>query len=159
MFAGNLDQNNSYAVRILDPHLNQPPGLLLRATHHRHSGSQEPPTLRFDVTHLNPKGQAAPRCMSRPATNLEEAAAEKEHKARVIRIAELSIDRQPQRVPVESSASLRLRRTQQNAATQHLHTLQPPVLPGIPKALSLLIAEVAPGTTRRVRFCRGASDP
>ena len=75
----NLDQNNSYAVRILDPHLHQPPGLLLRATHHRHSRGQQPPTLRFDVTHLNPKGQAVPGCMGRPATNLEEAAAEKEH--------------------------------------------------------------------------------
>jgi hypothetical protein len=143
---GNLDQNNSYAVRILDPHLHQPPGLLLRATHHRHSRGQQPPTLRFDVTHLNPKGQAVPGCMGRPATNLEEAAAEKEHQARVILVAKLSIDRQPQRVPVESSASLRLRRTQQNAATQYLHTLHPALLPGSPKALSLLIAEVAPGS-------------
>jgi hypothetical protein len=61
-------------------------------------------------------------------------------------VAKLPIDRQPQRVPVESSASLRLRRTQQNAATQYLHTLHPALLPGIPKALSLLIAEVAPGS-------------
>jgi hypothetical protein len=33
--------------------------------------------------------------MGRLATNLEEAAAEKEHKARVILVAKLSIDRQP----------------------------------------------------------------
>ena len=157
MFAGNLDQNNSYAVRILDPHLNQPPGLLLRATHHRHSGSQKPPTLRFDVTHLNPKGQAAPRCMSRPATNLEEAAAEKEHKARVIRIAELSIDRQPQRVPVN-----RRLRSGSDGRIMRLPSTSTPFNPPSsrhPKGTLLLIAEVAPGTTRRVRFCRGASDP
>lgn len=90
---GNLEQNNSYAVRILDPHLHQSPGLLLAATHHRHCRGQQPSTLRFDVTHLYPKGQAVPECMSRPATNLEEAAAEKEHQARVILVAELSVDR------------------------------------------------------------------
>ena len=56
-------------------------------------------------------------------------------------MAKLSIDRQPQRVPVESSASLRLRWTEQNAATQYIHALHPALLPGIPKALSLLIAE------------------
>ena len=96
--------------------------------------------------------------MSRPATNLEEAAAEKEHKARVIRMAELSIDRQPQRVPVESSASLRLRRTQRMRLPS---TSTPFIIPRFPTSQrhSLLIAEVAPGTTRRVRFCRGASDP
>ena len=144
---GNLDQDDSHAVRILDPHLHRPPGLRLRSTHHRHARGQQPPMLRFHVTHLNPQRQAVPRCMGRPPTDLQEAAAEKEHQARVIRIAKLSIDRQPQRVSVETSATLRRGRTQQNATTQYLHALHPALLAGIPTALGLLIAEAGDSGT------------
>ena len=131
MVGGNFDKNDSHPVRVLYPHLHQPPRLQLRLTHHGHAGSKQPLMLGSDVPHLNPHGQTVPGRAGGLPTDLEEAAAEEEHQARVVRGAELSVDRQPQCVSIEPPASLRVGRTQQDAASQYLHASMLPCSEGI----------------------------
>ncbi len=118
-----LDEHNRYAVWILDPHFDQTPWFLARATDDVNSGCVQPLMLNVDVANLDPEGQVAAGRFCGLPTDLEEAGSQEEDQPRCIGRAELAKDGESQRVPIEVAAALRLTRTQQNAASQSLHAI------------------------------------
>jgi hypothetical protein len=117
----NLDENDPDALRILDPHLDQSPGLGHGLSENTHAGRRQPFVLSMNVSHLEPDHQRAPGGPRSPPGHFQQSRAEKEHHSRVVRRAELPVDRQTQHVPVETAASVQVRWPQQNPAAQYLH--------------------------------------
>jgi hypothetical protein len=54
-----LDEDNRYAVWILDPHFDKTPWFLARPTDDVNTGCVQPLMLSFEVANLNPEGQVA----------------------------------------------------------------------------------------------------
>jgi hypothetical protein len=118
---GNLDQYDPDAVRVLDPHLGQSPGLGHGLPQDPHTGRGQPFMLGVDVPHLKPdhhRPLGGPRAATR---YLQQSLAEKEHRGGIIRRAELPEDRQTQDIPLKATAPAQVRWPQQNAAAKHLH--------------------------------------
>ena len=118
-----LDEDNRYAVWILDPHFDKTPWFLARPADDVNTGCIQPLTLSFEVANLNPEGQVGAGRFCGLPTDLEEASSQKEDQPRCIRRAEFSKDGESQRVSIKVAAALRLTRTQQNAARQSLHSV------------------------------------
>jgi hypothetical protein len=123
VIVGNLDKDDGHSVGVLDPHLQQAPGLPPWPANHGDPGGQQPLALSLDIAYLNPHGQAIPGSVGGPTAHFEEAVSQEEDQARVIGTAELSIDRQSQGLSIEAPATCGLTWTQQNATAQYLHAL------------------------------------
>jgi len=117
----NLDEHDADAVRVLDPHFGQPPGLRCRLAEDTDSGRSQPVALSVNIPHLEPDHHRTPRRAVRAAGNLEHSRAQEEHHPRILGRAELPVDRQAQHVAVETTASAQVGRAQQDPATQNLH--------------------------------------
>jgi hypothetical protein len=123
-----LDEDDRYAVWILDPHFDKTPRFLARPSDDVNTGCVQPLMLGFEVADLDPEGQVAARRFCGLPTDFKEASSQEEDQPRCIGRAELSKDGESQRVSIEVAAALRLARTQQNAASQSLHGL---IMPGL----------------------------
>jgi hypothetical protein len=117
----NLDENDPDAVRIVDPHLGQSPGLGHGLSENTHADRRQPFVLSTNVSHLEPDHQRARGGTRSLPGHFQQSRAEKEHHSRVVRRAELPVDRQTQHVPVETAAPVQVRWPQQNPAAQYLH--------------------------------------
>lgn len=123
-----LDENNRYAVWILDPHLDKTPWFLAWPTDDVNTSCVQPLMLSFEIANLNPERQVAAGRFCGLPTDFEEASSQEEDQPRCIGRTEFSKDGETQRVSIEAAAALRLTRTQQNAARQSLHRL---IMPGL----------------------------
>src|SRR5271166_2200836 len=117
----NLDEHDAEAIRVLDPHFGQPPGLRRGLAEDRNSGRGEPVALGVDIPHLEPDQHRAPGGAGRVSGDLEQPRAEEEHQPRILGRPELPVDRQPEYVAVETTAAAQVGRAQQDPAAQHLH--------------------------------------
>jgi hypothetical protein len=130
MVGRNLDDNDPDPVRILDPHLDQPPGLGHRRPENADPGRGQTLMLGVDVPHLKPDLHRVPRGAAGAPGHLQQPAAEEEHRPRISRGAELPVDRQPQHVAVEAATSAEIGGPQQDPAAQDVHA--PIVAAGVP---------------------------
>ena len=121
MVTGNLDENDPYAVRIFDPHLDQSPGLGHGLAENAGAGRGQPVMLRMNIPDLEPDHYRAFRGRRSSPGHFQQSRAEKEHHSRIGRRPELPVDRQPQHVPVETATSVRVSGPQQNPAAQYFH--------------------------------------
>jgi hypothetical protein len=69
---GNLDQDDPDAVGVLDPDLDQAPGLGYRLPYDRDSGGGQPGVLGVNVAHLDPDHHRAPGRAGRVPGDLEQ---------------------------------------------------------------------------------------
>jgi uncharacterized protein (DUF302 family) len=124
---GNLDQDDLDAVRVLDPHLGQAPGLGHRLPDDRNLGRGQPGVLGADVPDLDPDHHRALSRAIRMPGDLEEPLAEEEDHAGIFWRAELPVDRQAQDVAVETAAAVQVAGPHQDPAAQNVHaTISPP---------------------------------
>jgi len=126
VFVRDLDENDAYPVRIRDPHLQQTPRLSLWGTHDANAGRLKALVLGAEVPDLNPEGEIASRRRVAGTRDLEKAAAEEEDEPRIVGWAELAIDSETERVPIEASTAIPVGRSQQDTATEDFHT---PIMP------------------------------
>jgi hypothetical protein len=120
MVVGNLDQSDSNAVGVLDPHLDQAPWLQLGRLCDGHVGRRKSMVLSGRVTDLQPQRQplGAVLCLTR---HLEQPVSQEEDDPRLLRWAELAVHRESEDVAVERLGPPRIRRSQQYTAAQDLH--------------------------------------
>src|SRR6266511_2207034 len=137
MVVRDLDEHDPDPVRILDPHLDQPPGLSPRLPGDRDSGRDQTLTLGPHVADLQPDPKRSSRLAVGGTRHLQQSLAKEEDQSRIVRRPELAVDRQSEGVPVEPATALRVGRAYQDAAAQYLHGLdhrvaRPSVPPGEP---------------------------
>ena len=116
MIGRNLDQDDPDAVGVLDPHLDQAPGLRSWLPHNRNSGRGKPGVLSANIAYLNPDHQRAPGRVGRVPGDLEQPLAEEEHHPGIVRRAELPVDGQAQQVTVEAAAAVQVAGAQEDPA-------------------------------------------
>jgi DNA-nicking Smr family endonuclease len=126
VFVRDLDENDAHAVRIRDPHLQQSPRLPLRGPHDVNTFRLKALVLGPEVPDLHPEGEIARRRRVAGSGNLEKAAAEEEDEPRIVGWAELAVDSETERVPIETSTAIPVSRSQQDTATEDFHT---PIMP------------------------------
>ena len=125
MTGGNLDQDNPYAVGVLDPHLDQAPGLHRWLSDNRDPGCGQPGVLGADITDLNPDHHRVPGRAGRMPGDFEQSLAEEEHHCGIVRRAELPVDGQAEDVPVEAAAPVQVAGARQDPAAQNVHATIP----------------------------------
>ena len=126
MAGGHLDQDNPDAVRILDLHFDQPPGLGNRLPHDRNAGGGQPGVLGADVPDLDPDHhRPAGRAVGMPG-DLEEPGTEEEDYPGIPWRAELPVDGQAEQVTVEAPAAVQVAGAQPEPAAQNVHAIIPP---------------------------------
>jgi len=108
----NLDQDDPDAVGVLDPHLDQAPGLRSRLPDNRDSSRSQPDMLGVNIPDLDPDQHRAPGRAGRVPGVLEQPLAKEEHQPGIIRRAELPADGQAQQVTVETAAAVQVAGTQ-----------------------------------------------
>ena len=118
MISRNLDQDDPDAVRVLDLHLDQAPGLCRWLPGNRDPGCGQPGVLGANIPDLDPDHHRVPGQAGRVPGYLEQSLAEEEHQARIIRRAELPVDGQAGRVAVEAAAAVQVAGAQQDPAAQ-----------------------------------------
>jgi hypothetical protein len=110
VIGGTLDEHDPEAVRVLDPHFGQPPGLHRGLAADRNPGRGQPLMLGVNIPYLEPDHHRAPGRIRRTAGDLQQSRAEEEHHPRILGRPELPVDRQAQHVAVETTASPRVGR-------------------------------------------------
>ena len=108
MTGGNLDQDDPGAVGILDPHLDQAPGLRGRLPHDRDAGRGQPGVLGVNIADLDPDHHRGPGRAGRAPRDLEQPLAEEEHQPGIVGRAELAVDGQAEQVTVEAAAAVQV---------------------------------------------------
>jgi len=121
----NLDQDNPGAIGVLDPHLDQAPGLCGRLPDNRDSSRGQPGVLGADIPHLDPDHHRAPGRAGRGPGDFEEPRTEEEHHPGIFPGAELPVDGQAQDVAVEAAAAVQIVGAQQDPAAQNVHATIP----------------------------------
>ena len=116
MLLRHLHQADAHPIRVPNPHLQQPPRLPLRLPQDRHATLVELPSHRGQLTHLQPQRHARCRWPGSATRQLQEPATQEEDGAPLRAAAELTVDGQPQRVPVEDPAALGVGWMQQQTA-------------------------------------------
>jgi hypothetical protein len=116
VISGDFDQINLHAIWILDPHLDQSPGLGRWPSQNTHAGLTQPLCLSANIPHLKPEHQRASRRTAGTPGHFQESRAEEEHHARIIHRSELPVDRQTEHVAVEMAAPAEVGWAQQNPA-------------------------------------------
>jgi hypothetical protein len=112
----NLDQDDPGAVGVLDPHLDQTPGLCCWLPDNRDSGRGQPGVFGADIPHLDPDHHRASGRAGRRPGDFEEPRAEEEHHPGVFRGAELPVDGQAQDVAVEAATAVQVAGAQEDPA-------------------------------------------
>jgi hypothetical protein len=110
MVGGDLDENDRYAVRVLNPHLDQSPRLGPRFSYHPGACRREPLMLGVDVSDLQPEHDGLSGRAGTYAGYLQEARAEKEHDARIVCGTKLPVYCQAEHVTIEATALIRIAR-------------------------------------------------
>src|SRR5580698_6306972 len=121
MIGGNLDQDDPDAVRVLDPHLGQSPGLCRGLPQNPDTSRCQPFMLSVNIAHLEPDHYRVSGMARSLARYFQQSRAEKEHHGRISGRAELPEHGQAQHVPVEPAAAAQVSGPQQNPAAQYLH--------------------------------------
>jgi hypothetical protein len=116
-----LDQDDPDAVGVLDPHLDQAPGLRYWLPHDRDSGRGQPGMLGADIADLDPDHHRAPGRAGRVPGDLKQPLAEVEHQPWIVWRAELPADGQAEQVTVEAAAAVQVAGAQQEPAAQNVH--------------------------------------
>ena len=116
MTGGNLDQDDPYTVGVLDPHLDQAPGLHCWLSDNRDPGCGQPGMLGADIPDLDPDHHRMPGRASCMPGDLEQPLAEEEHQPGIVRWTELPVDGQAQDVAVEAVAAVQVAGAQQDPA-------------------------------------------
>jgi hypothetical protein len=109
---GNLDQDDPDAVGVLDPHLDQSPGLCCGCPDDPDCGCGQPAVLGADISYLDPDRHRAPRSTGPVPGDFEQSLAEEEHHPGIVWRAELAVDGQAQDVAVEAAAAVQVARAQ-----------------------------------------------
>jgi hypothetical protein len=122
MVLRDLDEDDAYSVRVRDPHLLQAPRLSSWLPQDHHTRLCQAPVLGTNVPDLDPQPDGISWWVRRPTTHLEQTVSQEEHETGHVFPAELAVDRQPQRVPVEPVTSAEVEGTQQDPASEDLHT-------------------------------------
>ncbi len=123
MIGRNFHEHDAQAVRVLDPHLGQPPRFHGGRAENTDSGRRQPVMLRVQIPHLEPDRDRTANRLVRTAGDLEQPRAEEEHHPGILGRPELPVDRQAQHVTVKPTASPQVARPHQDPAAQYLHTL------------------------------------
>ena len=108
----------------LDPHFGQAPGLHCRALDDRDSGRSQSGVFAAHIPYLDPDHHRVPGGAGRVPGNLEEPLAEEEHRPRMFRGAELTVDGQAQgvrSVAIEAAAAVQVTGSQEDPAAQNVH--------------------------------------
>jgi hypothetical protein len=145
MVVRDFDDDDQNSIRIRDPHLHQPPRLAPRFAENRYTGVQQSPMLGVYISDLDPQRDRVSRRIRRPTADLEKTVAQEEHQAGCVRAAELPVDGQTQRVPVEPVAATGLRGAQKSSAAEDVHVAHPPFAAAAPTATYELLV-TASGT-------------
>src|SRR5699024_2354070 len=98
------------------------PRLLPRLAGDPHSGRLQPGVLGGQFAYLHPQRyrQSSARLPRLPG-DLQQPVPAEEHHPRVLRVAELAVHRQPERVAVEGAAEGWILRSQDDPAAEHVH--------------------------------------
>jgi hypothetical protein len=121
VIGGDLDHDYPDAVRVLDPHLGQPPGLGDWLPDDRDAGRGQPGVLGVNIPYLDPDHHRTPRMARRMPGDLEQCLAEEEHDPRIFRRTELAVNGQAQYVTIEAATPVQVGRPQQDPAAQNVH--------------------------------------
>ncbi len=120
MVVGDFHESDSHAIGICDPHLDQSPWLPSGRLSNRHAGGRKPLMLRSDIPHVQPERQTH-RWRLGLTGDLQQPVSQEEDEPRSLRWAELPVHGEAEDVAVERLGPRRIRRSQQDAAAQHLH--------------------------------------
>src|SRR5664279_3938236 len=101
MLLRDLDQHDAQIVRIGDPHLEQAPRFLDRATDDRDAEPFQTSILDVEIAHLQPHADVAEPASLRISGDLQEATTEEEHHSGIGRIAEFPVNGQAESVAIE----------------------------------------------------------
>jgi len=118
---GDFDQINLHAVWVLDPHLDQSPGLGRWPSQNTHASLSQLLCLSANIPDLEPEHQRVSRRAATTPGHLQESLAQEEHHPWIIHRSELPVDRQTQHVAVEMAAPAEVGRAQQNPAAKYVH--------------------------------------
>jgi hypothetical protein len=106
-----LDEHDTYTVRILDPHLDQAPRLRPGVTRDLHSRRHEAFVLGSYVTDLQPDPKRSGWLVVGCTGYLKQSLAKVEDQSWLLRRPELAIDRESEDVTVETATALRVERS------------------------------------------------
>jgi len=123
-----FNENDAYSVRISDPHLQQTPRLPFGCTHDLNTGRLKALVFGTEIPDLYPEGEIASGCPIPDSGDFQVASAEEETQPRIVGVTELTVDSETERVPVETSTAISVGRSQQDPATEDVHTLDHPAL-------------------------------
>jgi hypothetical protein len=104
VIGGNFDKDDWDAIRVLDPRLDQSPGLCCRLPENANSCRGQPVVLRVNIPYLQPDHHRTSGWASRLPGDLEQSRAEEEHHCGICRRPELPVDGQAQDITVEAPA-------------------------------------------------------
>jgi hypothetical protein len=105
-----LYEHDTHAVRVLDPHLDQPPRLSPGFTRNRHCRRHKTFVLGPYITDLQPDPKRSARLVVGCTGYLEKSLAKEEDQPRILGRPELAVDRESEDVPVETATALRVGR-------------------------------------------------
>ena len=125
MVGGNLDQDDPDAVGVLDPHLDQAPGLRSRLPDNRDSGRSQPDMLGVNIPDLDPDQHRAPGRAGRMPGDLEHPGRGKNSSPGSSGGPNSRQIRQAQQVTVEAAAAVQAAGAQQDPAAQNVHATIP----------------------------------
>jgi hypothetical protein len=117
-----FNENDTYSVRISDPHLQQAPRLPFGCTHDLDTDRLEALVFGTEIPDLYPEGEVASRCPIPDTGDFQVASAEEEDQPRIVAVPELSVDSKTKRVLVETSTAISVGRSQQDPTTEDVHT-------------------------------------
>jgi hypothetical protein len=128
----NFHENDPDAVRVLEPHLDQSPGLDRGGSQNVNASPSQPLMLSMNVPHLEPDHHRVPGRARGAPGYLKQSRTEEEHHGGISRRTELPVNRQAQHVPVEATAPVQVGGPKQNPATQYVHDHHPGSQAGSP---------------------------
>jgi hypothetical protein len=117
----NLDQDDPDVIGVLDPHLDQAPGLRRGFPDDADGRCGQPGVLGVDVPDLDPDHHRGTGRAGRVPRDFEQSRAEEEHHPGIVRRAELPVDGQAQDVAVEAAAAVQVAGPQEDPAAQNVH--------------------------------------
>jgi len=117
-----FNENDAYRVRISDPHLQQAPRFPLRRAQDLNTGRLKALVLGGEVADLQPERDVAGIGAIPDAGDFQVTSAEEEDEPRIVAIPEFTVDSETERVPVETSTAVQVGWSQQDPATEYVHT-------------------------------------
>jgi hypothetical protein len=106
---------------ILDPQLDQAPGLRCQFPDDRDSGRGQPGVLGVNIPYLEPDHHRTTGRTGRVPGDFEQSLAEEQHHPGIVLRAEPPVDGQAQYITVEAAAAVQVAGPQEDPAAQNVH--------------------------------------